>query len=97
MDLRLSARHDPCRFRRGEFEQSPGVSRRGKDGACLGCAVARRCNGDLKLCAGRFADWADCVREAAQREFRSRDPQTQAPIADLTEKVIRLGRTMRSQ
>ena len=38
--------------------------------------------------AVRFADWAGCVREAAQREFRASDPQTQALIADLTEKVI---------
>ena len=58
------------------------------------CRRARCCRGDLKFCAGRFADWADCVREAAQREFRASDPHTQALIADLTEKVIRLGRTM---
>lgn len=58
------------------------------------CRRAHTCRGDLTVCVGRFADWADSVRAAAKREFNAREPETQALAADLERRVIRLSQTM---
>lgn len=61
------------------------------------CRRARSCRGNLRLCGARFADWAEAVRETALRELNESDPARQASIADLKEKIVRLGRTMTDQ
>jgi hypothetical protein len=58
------------------------------------CRRARFCRGDPRRCGGRFANWAGAVKEAARREINARDPQRQALIADLEQKIIRLGKAM---
>jgi hypothetical protein len=60
------------------------------------CRRAQSCRGELTQCAHRFADWAEAVRDGAQREFGARDPQTQVLRAELKERFIRLSQTLAS-
>jgi hypothetical protein len=60
------------------------------------CRRAQSCRGELTQCAYRFADWAEAVREGAQREFAARDPKTRALRAELKERLIRLSQTLAS-
>jgi hypothetical protein len=61
------------------------------------CHRARSCRGDVGRCGGRISDWVEAVRDAAQRELNARDPERQILIADLKERIERLGRTMMEQ
>ena len=47
------------------------------------CRRACACRGEVRHCTLRFADWAEAVREVAQREFAARDPDTRALRAEL--------------
>lgn len=60
------------------------------------CRRARSCR-DPKPCCTRFADWSEEVKAAARREFIARDPQAQADLADLREKLARLARTFQKE
>jgi hypothetical protein len=60
------------------------------------CRRACACRGELRHCTQRFTDWAEAVRDCAQREFAARDPETRALRAELETRIIRLGRSLAS-
>jgi len=60
------------------------------------CRRARACRGALRHCTQRFVDWAEAVRDCAQREFAARDPETRVLRAELETRLIRLGRSLAS-
>jgi hypothetical protein len=61
------------------------------------CLRARACRGDPLHCCRRFADWAEAVKEAAQRERDARDPAAEALRVELGRKLSRLAEAMRNE
>jgi hypothetical protein len=61
------------------------------------CRRSRACRGDARDCGIRLADWAEAVKDAAQRERSARDPETAALRAELTKRIERLAQTMRDE
>ena len=61
------------------------------------CLRARACRGDTLRCCRRFADWAEAVKEAAQRERHARDPAAEALRLELGRRLSRLAGAMRNE
>ncbi len=68
-----------------------------------GCAAARRAGGRVSAaairsaCCRRFADWAEAVKEAAQRDRDARDPAAEGLRSELGRRLRRLAETMRNE
>ena len=63
----------------------------------VSCRRARVCDGDAMLCCRRFADWAEAVKAAAQRERDARNPAVDALRSQLGLRLRRLAETMRDE
>jgi hypothetical protein len=61
------------------------------------CLRARACRGDPLHCCRRFADWAEAVKEAAQRDRHANDPAAEALRAELGRRLSRLALAMRNE
>jgi len=61
------------------------------------CRRARACRGDPLHCCRRFADWAQAVKEAAERERGARDPAAEALRLELGRRLSRLAEAMRNE
>ena len=61
------------------------------------CLRAYACRGDAHHCCRRFADWAEAVKQAAQRERHANDPAAQALRAELGRRLSRLAVAMRNE
>ena len=61
------------------------------------CRRARACRGDPLHCCRRFADWAEAVKEAAQRDRDARDPAADSLRSELGKRILRLAETMRDE
>ena len=61
------------------------------------CRRARACRDDPLHCCRRFADWAEAVKEAGQRERDARDPKAEALRSELGKRILRLAETMRDE
>ena len=61
------------------------------------CRRARYCRGDPFRCCRRFADWAEAVKAAAQRERDARDPAAESLRSELGGRLRRLAETMRDK
>jgi hypothetical protein len=61
------------------------------------CRRARGCRGDLFTCCRRFADWAQAVKDAAQRDRAARDPHAEALRSELGRRLRRLAETLRDE
>jgi hypothetical protein len=60
------------------------------------CRRARTCR-DALSCCRRFADWAEEVKDAGQRDRDARDPETDALRSELGRRLIRLAETLRDE
>jgi len=60
------------------------------------CRRAQAC-GDPLCCCRRFADWAEAVKDAAQRERDARDPKAEVLRSELGRRLRRLAETMRDE
>ena len=60
------------------------------------CRRAHGC-GDPASCCRRFADWAEAVKAAAQRERAANDPAIEALRSELGRRIRRLAEAMRTE
>jgi hypothetical protein len=61
------------------------------------CRRARSCRGDPLNCCRRFADWAEAVKDAAQRERDALDPAADSLRSELGRRRFRLAGTLRDE
>jgi hypothetical protein len=63
----------------------------------VSCRRAGACGGDPLSCCRRFADWAEAVKQAAQRDRDTRDPAVEGLRSELSRRLRRLAETMRDE
>jgi hypothetical protein len=61
------------------------------------CRRARSCRGDALACCRRFAEWAEAVKDAGQRERDARDPRAERLRSELGKRLGRLAETLRDE
>jgi hypothetical protein len=61
------------------------------------CRRARSCRGDPLCCCRRFAEWAEAVKDAGQRERDARDPRAEILRSELGRRLVRLADTLRDE
>ncbi len=63
----------------------------------VSCRRAGACGGDPLSCCRRFADWAEAVKAAGQRDRDARDPAVEGLRSELSRRLRRLAETMRDE
>jgi hypothetical protein len=61
------------------------------------CRRPGACRGDALACCRRFAEWAEAVKTAAQRERDARDPAAEMLRSELSLRLRRLAEAMRGE